>query len=232
MLSKSSKRKLGSVHYIEVRYIKIWVYNLFFLLLGFHLIRGICWSEKFHRIIFPIITAITFGVLFFDRDLYHIDFGSIRYCQIRMETIAKIIDFQVWGICNYNLLIHINYYFSDDKNGWQIEFISTQFDIIQQYGWCCMYIFWIHNFFSSNWYNYFWKKNSLWFIYFLQDLKHEMTTWKILNLCRSIAVIFGWLIVSLRPNTDLLYKNLEKLSNYNTPPSAVYKSAWNKMILK
>ena len=60
---------------------------------------------------------------------------------------------------------------------------------------------------------------------FLQDLQHEMTTWKILNLCRSIAVIFGWMIVSLRPNTDLLYKNLEKLSNYNTPPSAVYKTA-------
>jgi len=57
------------------------------------------------------------------------------------------------------------------------------------------------------------------------DLQHEMTTWKILNLCRSIAVIFGWMIVSLRPNTDLLYKNLEKLSNYNTPPSAVYKTA-------
>ena len=73
-------------------------------------------------------------------------------------------------------------------------------------------------------------KNNFLLSNFLQDLQHEMTTWKILNLCRSIAVIFGWMIVSLRPNTDLLYKNLEKLSNYNTPPSAVYKTAWKMKI--
>ena len=53
---------------------------------------------------------------------------------------------------------------------------------------------------------------------FLQDLEHEMTSWKALNLCRSIAVILGWLVVSLRPNTDLLYKNLKRLSTYDLKP--------------
>lgn len=47
-----------------------------------------------------------------------------------------------------------------------------------------------------------------------KDLEVEMTSWKALNLCRSIAVILGWFIVSLRPNTDLLYKNLKRLSTY------------------
>ena len=115
------------------------MYNLFFLLLGFHFIGGICWSEKFHWIIFSIISTTPFGVLFFDRDLYYFDFRPIRYRQIWMETIAKIIDFQVWWICYFDLLFHLDYYFSDNKNGWQTEFISTQFNIIQQYGRCCMY---------------------------------------------------------------------------------------------
>ena len=87
---------------------------------------------------------------------------------------------------------------------------------------CCACTVQVHIRISTN---YFFTFHN-----FSQDLQHEMTTWKILNLCRSIAVIFGWMIVSLRPNTDLLYKNLEKLSNYNTPPSAVYKTAWKMKI--
>ena len=33
-----------------------------------------------------------------------------------------------------------------------------------------------------------------------------------MNLTRSIAVVLGWLIVSLRPSTDLLYKHLKRLN--------------------
>ena len=46
-------------------------------------------------------------------------------------------------------------------------------------------------------------------------LESEMTQWKALNLCRSISVILGWFIVSLRPSTDLLHKNLKRLSSYD-----------------
>ena len=34
-----------------------------------------------------------------------------------------------------------------------------------------------------------------------------------LSLARSLAVVVGWFIVSLRPSTDLLAKNLKKLDN-------------------
>ena len=33
-----------------------------------------------------------------------------------------------------------------------------------------------------------------------------------LSLARSLAVVLGWFIVSLRPSTDLLYKNLNSLN--------------------
>ena len=33
-----------------------------------------------------------------------------------------------------------------------------------------------------------------------------------MNLTRSIAVVVGWFIVSLRPSTDLLYKHLRRLN--------------------
>ena len=34
-----------------------------------------------------------------------------------------------------------------------------------------------------------------------------------MNLARSLAVVLGWFIVSLRPSTDMLYKNLKSLNN-------------------
>ena len=34
-----------------------------------------------------------------------------------------------------------------------------------------------------------------------------------MNLARGLAVILGWLLVALRPNTDLLYKNLRSNSS-------------------
>ena len=43
-------------------------------------------------------------------------------------------------------------------------------------------------------------------------LANEISIWKALNLCRSIGVILGWFLISMRPNTDLLYKHLKKLS--------------------
>ena len=74
-----------------------------------------------------------------------------------------------------------------------------------------------------------------------QDLSQELQTWKVktllqqqfpcppllpgqsvilsfillpqaMNLTRSIAVVVGWFIVSLRPSTDLLYKHLKRLN--------------------
>jgi hypothetical protein len=47
-----------------------------------------------------------------------------------------------------------------------------------------------------------------------QELESEISSWKILNLCRSLGVILGWVLVSLRPNTDLLQKHLRKLSEF------------------
>ena len=44
-------------------------------------------------------------------------------------------------------------------------------------------------------------------IYFAPLLHQAM------NLTRSIAVVVGWFIVSLRPSTDLLYKHLKKLNS-------------------
>ena len=41
-----------------------------------------------------------------------------------------------------------------------------------------------------------------------EDRSNELETWKAMNLARGLAVILGWLLVALRPNTDLLYKNL------------------------
>ena len=34
-----------------------------------------------------------------------------------------------------------------------------------------------------------------------------------LSLARSLAVVLGWFIVSLRSSTDLLYKNLNSLNS-------------------
>ena len=41
-----------------------------------------------------------------------------------------------------------------------------------------------------------------------EERSYELETWKAMNLARGLAVILGWLLVALRPNTDLLYKNL------------------------
>ena len=48
-----------------------------------------------------------------------------------------------------------------------------------------------------------------------EDLARELETWKILNLTRSIAVIIGWFIIALRPNTDLLVKHLAFLHKFS-----------------
>ena len=34
-----------------------------------------------------------------------------------------------------------------------------------------------------------------------------------MNLARSISVVFGWFIISIRPSTDLLYKHLKRLNS-------------------
>ena len=49
---------------------------------------------------------------------------------------------------------------------------------------------------------------------FKQELDSEISTWKALNACRSVGVILGWLLISFRPNTDLLYKHIKKLGIY------------------
>ena len=42
-----------------------------------------------------------------------------------------------------------------------------------------------------------------------QNASSELNTWRILNLIRGIGAILGWIIISLKPNTDRLSKNLE-----------------------
>ncbi len=49
-----------------------------------------------------------------------------------------------------------------------------------------------------------------------QDLEDDLSSWRSLNLCRSMGVILGWLLVSLRPSTDLLHKHLKKLMTNNS----------------
>ena len=48
------------------------------------------------------------------------------------------------------------------------------------------------------------------FICGLQARNSELSTWRILNLVRGLGAILGWVVISLRPNTDRLSKNLEK----------------------
>ena len=48
----------------------------------------------------------------------------------------------------------------------------------------------------------------------LQELGSELATWKALNACRSVGVILGWVLISIRPNTDLLYKHIKRLGVY------------------
>jgi len=45
------------------------------------------------------------------------------------------------------------------------------------------------------------------------DLSYQLESWKILSLVRSLAVVIGWLVISLRPSTDLLQKNLKKMNS-------------------
>ena len=35
-----------------------------------------------------------------------------------------------------------------------------------------------------------------------------------MNLARSVSVVVGWVLVSVRPSTDLLYKHLKRLSSH------------------
>ena len=50
------------------------------------------------------------------------------------------------------------------------------------------------------------------FLSILKELDSELSTWKTLNLVRSLGVIVGWALVSLRPGTDLLQKHLRRLA--------------------
>ena len=61
--------------------------------------------------------------------------------------------------------------------------------------------------------HWFYSDFNLSFI-FEQELDSEISTWKALNACRSVGVILGWLLISFRPNTDLLYKHIKKLGIY------------------
>lgn len=47
------------------------------------------------------------------------------------------------------------------------------------------------------------------FHYFFQNKTYELNVWRTLNLIRGIFAILGWLVISLRPATDRLTKNLE-----------------------
>jgi len=51
------------------------------------------------------------------------------------------------------------------------------------------------------------KSFSLARLYF-QAKGQELMTWRILNLVRAVLISLGWFIVSLRPSTDRLTKNL------------------------
>ena len=43
-----------------------------------------------------------------------------------------------------------------------------------------------------------------------QSLSGEVSSWKTLNLFRCVGAILGWLLVALRPTTDLLHKHLRR----------------------
>ena len=36
-----------------------------------------------------------------------------------------------------------------------------------------------------------------------------------MNLARSVAVVVGWFLISLRPSTDLLHKHLKRLGSHD-----------------
>ena len=79
----------------------------------------------------------------------------------------------------------------------------------------------------------FQHNNSLFEAMHPADLSHEIQTWKVtreyhkvlfkffnlfllcqaMNLARSITVVLGWFLISLRPSTDLLYKHLKRLGS-------------------
>jgi len=44
-----------------------------------------------------------------------------------------------------------------------------------------------------------------------EDRSYQLEVWKAMNLCRCVAAVLGWFIISLRPSTDLLYKHLKSL---------------------
>ena len=44
----------------------------------------------------------------------------------------------------------------------------------------------------------------------MQDTSSRLKTWKILNAVRGVLAMLGWLVISFRPATDRLTKNLEK----------------------
>lgn len=46
--------------------------------------------------------------------------------------------------------------------------------------------------------------------FIFQQTATELNTWRILNLVRGVMAILGWIVISLRPNTDRLVKNLQK----------------------
>ncbi|XP_059079909.1 transmembrane protein 237-like [Tigriopus californicus] len=56
----------------------------------------------------------------------------------------------------------------------------------------------------------------------LEYKEHESTfsTWNILNLCRCLGAILGWILVALRPSTDLLHKHLRTLQKFRKLPKS------------
>ena len=45
-------------------------------------------------------------------------------------------------------------------------------------------------------------------MYVLQEARDDVETWRLLNLFRGLMAMLGWLVVSLRPQTDRLSKTL------------------------
>lgn len=51
------------------------------------------------------------------------------------------------------------------------------------------------------------------------EAKTLLNQWKIISLCRSVMVILGWLLISLRPGTDVLAKRIKALEQSRTQES-------------
>ena len=50
------------------------------------------------------------------------------------------------------------------------------------------------------------------------ELQQQLGIWRMLSASRSVAVVLGWLVISLKPSTDLLYKHLKALKRWKKCP--------------